>query len=64
MYNTLYIKNNANENHEVNENEDEDDGDEIIDEQGVNPVDPLGEFRHKGHVAFIWSHPSMQLAWK
>jgi hypothetical protein len=31
---------------------------------GVESFDGAGEFLHNGHVAFIFSHPSIQSAWK
>ena len=57
---TLYIQNNTGKNHDAVD--DEGDDEKIVDEQGVNPVDPSAELRHKGHVAFIRSHSSMQVA--
>ena len=57
---TLYIQNNTGKNHDAVD--DEGDDEKIVDEQGVNPVDPSAELLHKGHVAFIWSHSSMQVA--
>jgi len=37
-------------------------GKEEEEEEGVTVEDGSGEFLHKGHVAFIFSHSSMQCA--
>lgn len=41
-----------------------DDEDDDNDDEGEVRKDWSGEFRQRGHVAFIFSHSSMQVAWK
>lgn len=41
-----------------------DDEDDDNDVEGEVRKDWSGEFRQRGHVAFIFSHSSMQVAWK
>lgn len=38
--------------------------DEEIEDEGVTRAEPSGDFLQTGHVAFILSHSSTQLAWK